>query len=211
MRVAAFRSGARGVRRMSREVTEGLAEAVVAAGAPPAPLLSAPWSLRPVVTDDDVALVARWMAAPHVERFWEQAWPVARWRAAIDGQRDGDYSRPYLVSHDGAPLAYVEIYRVARDVVGLQYDADAHDLGIHLALGELSSTGRGLGRAMVRAVVDGLFAADPRCAVVVADPDERHAMARRMFAGAGFGLWDVRDLGHKRAAILRYDRPSAYM
>ncbi|WP_033339950.1 GNAT family N-acetyltransferase [Catenuloplanes japonicus] len=193
---------------MSREVTEGLAEAVVAAGAPPEPKLSAPWSLRPAASDEDVALVARWMAAPHVDLFWEQAWPVARWRAAIDGQLGGDYSRPYVVSYEDAPLAYVEIYRVARDVVGLQYDADAHDLGIHLAIGERASTGRGLGRAMVRAVADGLFEADPRCAVVVADPDERHGMARRMFAGAGFTLWGVRDLGHKRAAILRYVRPA---
>ena len=193
---------------MGREVTEGLAESVVAAGAPPVPLLSAPWSLRPAASDPDVALVSHWMNEPHVELFWEQAWPVARWRAAIDGQLGGDYSRPYVVSHEGGPLAYVEIYRVARDVVGLQYDADAHELGIHLAIGERASTGRGLGRAMVRAVVDGLFTADPCCAVVVADPDERHLMARRMFAGAGFALWGVRDLGHKRAAILHRRRPA---
>ncbi|MFI5897932.1 GNAT family N-acetyltransferase [Actinoplanes sp. NPDC051513] len=69
-------------------------------------------------------------------------------------------------------------------------------------MGELGNTGRGLGREMVRAVALGLGAADPRVRKVVADPDERHVIARRMFDGAGFRLLGVHDLGHKRAALV---------
>ena len=109
------------------------------------------------------------------------------------------------MSHEDRPLAYLEVYRTPRDVVGRHYDADPYDLGIHLAIGELGNTGRGLGRALVTAVALGLSAADPRVRKVLADPDERHRIARRMFDAAGFASLGVRDLGHKRAALVFYD------
>lgn len=190
----------------TREVTDGLAAAVVAAGPPPLPVLAPPWSIRALsASGDDPALVSRWMNEPHVDLFWEQAWSPERWASAIGEQLAGDHSRPCLVSHEGVPLAYVEIYRTPRDVVGLQYDADPYDLGIHLAIGDRARTGRGLGRALVRAVARGLAAADPRVRRVFADPDERHAMARRMFQGAGFHSLGLSDLGHKTAALYFYE------
>lgn len=190
----------------AREVTSGLAAAVVAAGPPPAPVPAAPWSLRPLTPGGgDPELVSRWMNEPHVAQFWEQAWPPERWAATIADQLAGDCSRPYLVSWQGSPLAYVEIYRTPRDVVGRHYPADPYDLGLHLAIGDLARTGRGEGRAMVRALVAGLSTADPRCRRVLADPDERHVIAHRMFRGAGFRLLGVRDLGHKHAALHVYD------
>jgi RimJ/RimL family protein N-acetyltransferase len=190
----------------AREVTSGLAAAVVAAGPPPAPVLSPPWSLRLLTPGGgDPELVSRWMKEPHVALFWEQDWPPARWASAIAGQLAGDCSRPYLVSYRGSALAYVEIYRTPRDVVGLRYPADPYDLGLHLAIGDPARTGHGEGRAMVRAIAEGLSVADPRCRRVLADPDERHVIARRMFRGAGFHLLGVCDLGHKLAALHVYD------
>jgi lysine N-acyltransferase len=194
----------------AREVTSGLSSAVLAAGPPPAPVLAPPWSLRPLTpAGGDPELVSRWMNEPHVALFWEQPWPPERWAEAIAEQLAGDCSRPYLVSHRGSPLAYVEIYRTPRDVVGLSYPADTYDLGLHLAIGDPARTGRGEGRAMVRAIVDGLSDADPRCRRVLADPDRRHVIAGRMFRGAGFRLLGLRDLGHKQAALYSFpiDRP----
>jgi RimJ/RimL family protein N-acetyltransferase len=190
----------------TREVTAGLPAVVIAAGPPPAPILAPPWSIRLLSAEgEDPALVSRWMNEPHVARFWEQAWPPDRWAATLREQLSGDCTRPFLVSLAGRPFAYVEVYRTPRDVVGRQYDADAYDLGIHLAIGELGGTGRGLGRAMARAVALGLKGADSRVRQLLADPDERHVIARRMFGGAGFQLLGVRDLGHKRAALMFYD------
>ncbi|MEV6345854.1 GNAT family N-acetyltransferase [Actinoplanes sp. NPDC051851] len=190
----------------SREVTEGLAAAVVAAGPPPRPVPAEPWSVRALVPyDGDPELVSRWMNEPHVALFWEQDWSPRRWAETIAEQLAGDCTRPYLVSREGTPLAYVEVYRTPRDVVGRHYPADPYDLGLHLAIGDRAQTGRGLGREMVRALVTALHRADPRCRRVLADPDERHTIARRMFTGAGFGLLGVRDLGHKRAALYAYD------
>ena len=189
-----------------REVTSGVAAKVIAAGPPPAPILTPPWTIRPLTAHgDDSKLVSRWMNEPHVAPFWEQAWPPARWAETLAAQLAGDCTRPFLVSHEDRPLAYLEVYRTPRDVVGRHYDADPYDLGIHLAIGELGNTGRGLGRALVTAVALGLSAADPRVRKVLADPDERHRIARRMFDAAGFASLGVRDLGHKRAALVFYD------
>ncbi|MEU4241662.1 GNAT family N-acetyltransferase [Actinoplanes sp. NPDC026619] len=185
-------------------MTAGLAAAVVAAGPPPVPVLSPPWSLR-VASGADAPLISEWMNEPHVALFWEQAWPPSRWSAVLEEQLAGDFSRPCVVSFERKPMAYVEIYRTPRDVVGRQYRADPYDLGIHLAIGELGRTGQGLGRRLVRAVADGLAVADPRVRKVFADPDERHQIARRMFCGAGFQFLGIRDLGHKHAALLFYE------
>ncbi|WP_433206358.1 GNAT family N-acetyltransferase [Dactylosporangium sp. CS-047395] len=149
--------------------------------------------------------MSRWMCEPHVEAFWHAAWPPSRWADELAGQLAGEHSRPYVVAYEGEPLSYLEVYRTPRDVVGRQYDADPYDLGVHLAIGDLAQTGRGLGRAMVRAVAEGLAIADPRCRRVFADPDERHVVARRMFARAGFRSIGIHDLGHKRAELLFLD------
>ncbi|MET7425488.1 GNAT family N-acetyltransferase [Dactylosporangium sp. NPDC005555] len=190
-----------------REVRDGLSDAVIAAGPPPVPVLGPPWQLRQADPDSgDPALIAEWMSLPHVDRFWDQAWPAGRWAAALRGQLAGECTRPCVASYEGIPLAYLELYRTARDVVGRHYPAHAHDLGVHIAIGPPDDIGRGHGRALVRAVVAGLFAADRRCARVLADPDATHAVARRMFTAAGFSLMQESDLGHKRAALLVADR-----
>ncbi|MFY1638104.1 GNAT family N-acetyltransferase [Solwaraspora sp. WMMB335] len=192
---------------MSREVTDGLPASVRAAGAPALPALAAPWScrlLRPGLAgapSSDAELISRWMHESHVDLFWRQAWPPQRWADTIADQLAGEYSRPLLVSLHGRPFAYLEVYRVSRDVVGQCHPTDPYDLGIHLAIGDVRDTGRGLGRTMVGAVADGLFAADPRCRRVFVDPDERHDVACRAFRAAGFRPVGVHDLGHKRAAL----------
>ncbi|MBW6436924.1 acetyltransferase [Actinoplanes hulinensis] len=192
-----------------RELTDGLDPAVVAAGPPPVPDLAGPWRVR--VADPDAGdgkVVADWMALPHVDLFWEQNWPVERWDAVLRRQLAGACTLPLIAARDGADLAYLEVYRTPRDVVGRYYPAEPYDLGVHIAVGPLEATDRGLGRELMAALVDGLFAADPRCPRVVADPDARHAMARRMFAAAGFEPLTEVDLGHKCAALMSHPRPA---
>jgi RimJ/RimL family protein N-acetyltransferase len=147
------------------------------------------------------------MRRAHVAAAWGQDWPAPAWSAEIARQLDGDHSRPFTVVLHGAPVAYVEVYRVARDVLAAHLAAAPHDLGVHLAIGDAGRTGRGLGRAVLRAVADGLFAADPRCRRVVGDPAAGHHAARRAFAAAGFAPVGEVDLPHKRAAVVARARP----
>jgi RimJ/RimL family protein N-acetyltransferase len=184
-----------------------VAAEVEAAGPPPAPLLAPPWSLRPVAAAGaELDRVAAWMRRPHVADRWGQDWPTAQWAGEIARQLAGDHSRPFTVSLDGEPVAYVEVYRVARDLLADYVATDPHDLGVHLAVGDADRTGRGLGRAVLGSVAEGLLAADPRCRRVVGDPEAGHGVARRAFTAAGFTLVGEVDLPHKRAAVLAFTR-----
>ncbi|MDU0288078.1 GNAT family N-acetyltransferase [Saccharothrix longispora] len=153
---------------------------------PPLPVLTHGWHARAVDPDRDLNLVHRWMQAPHVVAFWHQAWPRERWDAELRGQLAGVHSLPLLVGRDGGPLLYVEVYRAARDVVAGVYPARPHDLGLHLAVGELAMTDRGLVRSLLPVLADALFAADPRCTRVVLEPDVRNRRAISSFTAGGF-------------------------
>jgi lysine N-acyltransferase len=199
----------RGVGSSGRRLQRRLAPDVEALGPPPAPVLVPPWGLAAVSADGaGLDLVHRWMNEAHVAEFWRQDWPRPSWAAEVARQLAGDHSRPWIVSCDGSPLAYVEVYRASRDVLADHHPTAAHDLGVHIAIGDRRRTGQGLGRRVLRAVSDGLFRVDTRCQAVVGDPDATHAVARRAFAAAGFVPVAEVDLPHKRAAILARPRPT---
>lgn len=165
--------------------------------------MPAPWAVRPVLAvGDELERVQRWMSAPHVAEHWGQDWGLVAWSAEVARQLADDHSRPFTVWLDGGPLAYVEVYRVARDVVARHVTVGAADLGVHLALGDPARTGKGLGRRLLAAVAEGLLAADPACGAVWGDPAAGHAAARRAFLAAGFAAHGEVDLGHKVAALV---------
>ncbi|MGI5479998.1 GNAT family N-acetyltransferase [Streptomyces lavendofoliae] len=170
---------------------------------PPLPLLRAPWSARPARAEGaDLDLVHGWMQSAHIDAFWHQAWPRERWYEEIAGHLAGDAILPVLVDLDGRPFAYIEVYRVVRDRLAGHYARLPHDLGVHIAIGEESRTGKGLGRALLRDLAEGLLAADPRCARVVAEPDVTNAPSLRAFEAAGFRPAGEVSFPDKTAALM---------
>lgn len=195
----------------SRERRDGLAPEVLAVPAPPTPALPTPWLMRVARADgEDLDLVHRWMNAPHVAPFWDQAWSKQRWADELATQLAGTYSRPYIIELNGQPFMYAELYRAARDVVADHYPADPYDIGVHAAIGEPEMAGRGLAFRLWLYVIDGLFAAEPRCRRLVTDPDAAHTVARRLDDGVarhtGGALLGEVQLPHKRAALYAYPR-----
>ncbi|OQO95081.1 GNAT family N-acetyltransferase [Saccharomonospora piscinae] len=178
----------------------------LAVGPPPLPILGEPWSARVASVEHDAPLIQRWMTEPHVARFWRQDWPLPRWRDEIARQRAGTHSLPCLVALDGADLAYVEVYRVARDRLADYVTHDAHDLGVHLAIGQQRRTGRGHGTALLAALADGLLAADAACRRIVAEPDAGNGASLTAFRRAGFVPGETVVLPDKTAVVLTYER-----
>ncbi len=174
--------------------------------APPVPRLRAPWSARLASVSADLECLHLWMQAPHVAEFWKQAWPLERWRAELERQLSGDHSLPCMVDYEGAPVAYLEVYRVVRDRLSGHYAERPYDLGVHVAIGELGRTGRGMGRALLREVAQGLLAADPACSRVVAEPDVRNAPSLRAVTAAGFRAIGPITLSDKGATLFVYPR-----
>lgn len=174
---------------------------------PPLPLLTGPWSARVAKAEGaDLDLVHGWMQSPHIDAFWHQAWPRERWYEEIAGHLAGDAILPVLVSLDDEPLAYIEVYRVLRDRLTEHYAYLPRDLGLHMAIGEVSRTGKGLGRSLLRALAEGLLAADPACARVVAEPDVTNAPSLKAFAAAGFRPVREVTFPEKTAVLLVHPR-----
>ncbi|MEW2580242.1 GNAT family N-acetyltransferase [Streptomyces syringium] len=178
-------------------------ESHVTVPAPPLPRLAGPWSAHVARAEGtDLDLVHGWMRSPHIEAFWHQAWPRERWAAEIAGHLAADAVLPALISLDGRPLAYIEVYRVSRDRLAGHYPYRPHDLGLHIAIGEASRTGQGLGRSLLRALAEGLLAADPECDRVVAEPDMTNVPSVKAFTAAGFRPSGQLRLPEKTAALL---------
>ncbi|MGV9885102.1 GNAT family N-acetyltransferase [Streptomyces sp. NPDC003006] len=174
---------------------------------PPLPHLTGPWSARVAQAEGaDLDLVHGWMQSPHIDAFWHQAWPRERWAEEIAGHLAGDEILPVLVDLDDRPLAYIEVYRVLRDRLAGCYPYGPHDLGVHIAIGEASRTGQGLGRSLLRALAEGLLAADPACDRVVAEPDVTNAPSLKAFTAAGFRPAGEVVFPDKTAALLIHPR-----
>ncbi|GAA2820910.1 GNAT family N-acetyltransferase [Saccharopolyspora taberi] len=172
----------------------------------PIPELGGEWSLRPADTDADVALVHRWMNSEHVAVNWHQDWPLERWREEIATQLGGAHSVPCVVALNGREIAYVELYRVCRDKLAGCYPYAPHDLGVHIAVGERDAIGRGVGSALLRAVADGLLAADPVCERVVAEPNVHNGASVGAFGRAGFVREREVGLPAKNSALMVFSR-----
>jgi hypothetical protein len=99
---------------LPRELTTPTAE-VSAIGPPPIPVLAEPYEVR--LADPDAEQVSEWMNRPHLAEAWEYDWPPERWRGYLRAQLAGAYSRPIIGSYRGKDIAYVEVYRAAKDSI----------------------------------------------------------------------------------------------
>ncbi|MFS8098624.1 acetyltransferase [Lentzea alba] len=175
----------------------------VTAGAPPIPEMGHPWQARVARSDGyDLHLVHRWNQAPHVAAFRQQAWTLPRWESRLQEQLSGDDVRPLLISWHGRPVIYTEVYRAARSAIARCYPARPHDLGLHVAVGELAMTDRGLVRSLLPRLTDALFEADPHCTRIVLEPDVRNTRAIRSFEAGGFVITDEIMLPNKVALLM---------
>ena len=124
------------------------------------------------LTADELPLVHRWLAAPHVSEWWPDGGDeIAQVVAECDGEESGTI--PYLVHLHDRPFAYLQC---TREPSGVR--------GIDQFIGEADRVNRGHGSAFIRAFIDDLIAAGaPR---VITDPDPANARAIRAYEKAGF-------------------------
>jgi RimJ/RimL family protein N-acetyltransferase len=163
------------------------------------------FDLRPAVSEDAV-LIADWMKRSHILPWWEQDWPVSRWEQELKRLSDGEHTLPCMTVFEGVDLAYVELYRVRHDRLAEYYAWQEHDWGLHLAIGDTSFIGRGVGRKLIRSLADALLRADPLCDRVVAEPAILNVPSVRAFAAAGFVGQEELELPEKRAQLMVFGR-----
>lgn len=203
---------------LQREIVD-VGDDIRAAGPPVVPTFTSGYSLRLVDPDSaDPDTIASWMSLPHLVESWEQPWTREEWRADSAARLAGDYSRPCILGvdlsqldgfdappprgdlpADNAPgmteVAYVELYRAARDENARVYDAAPSDMGFHIATGPTEYLDRGIISEWMAQLADAIFAADTHCETIIVDPDHRNTRMRRALQKRGYtelGEFDVR-------------------
>jgi len=131
------------------------------------------------VTEDDLPLIARWRATPHVIEWWGD--PV------VEDERE-KLAEPriamWIVEHEGRAFAFAQDYDVhGWDPHPFSY-LPAGSRGIDQFIGEADMLDRGHGSAFVRIHVGRLFAAG--APAVGTDPHPSNVRARRAYEKAGF-------------------------
>ncbi len=123
--------------------------------------------------EDDFPLLGRWLAQPHVARWWNhETSPEAVRRDFGPATRGEDPSEDLLVFLDGAPLGLVQRAWLADFPEYLAELAaitpvPAGAMTIDYLVGEPQRTGRGLGSRMIRAVVEATWTERPAAACVL--------------------------------------------
>jgi aminoglycoside 6'-N-acetyltransferase len=153
-------------------------------------------SFRPV-GEDDLALLASWLAAPHVARWWgEPADGVAEIREAMAEPS----TEPYLILLDGRPVGYIQSYDIHAEADHPYRDQPPGTVGIDISIGEAALLGQGLGPRVIDLFVRRLFASGvPQ---VVIDPDPDNAPAIRAYEKAGFREFDRRTTQYGPALMM---------
>jgi RimJ/RimL family protein N-acetyltransferase len=190
---------------LPRELTSITAD-VASVPAPPTPVLAEPYHFRLVDADTDAELISEWMNRPHLAEAWEYDNPPSWWRGYLRAQLAGEYSRPFIGAFKGKDVAYVEVYRAAKDSIATRYAADPHDLGIHAAIADMRFVNRGIAPILLPRVVASLFELQPQCRRIMFDPDHRNSGARAICEWAYCTFLGEHDMANRRMALYALPR-----
>lgn len=190
---------------LPRELTD-ISDAVREVAAPPTPALADPYFIRLADADADAEMVSEWMNRPHLVEAWEYGWPPERWHRYLSAQLAGEYSRPLIGSFRGQPIAYIELYRAAKDSIAPCYDADPHDIGLHAAIAEMRFINRGIAPILLPRLTANIFELDAQCRRIMFDPDHRNKGARDVCEYAGCAFLGEHDMSNRRMALYALPR-----
>ncbi len=139
---------------------------------------------------DDLDLVARWLAEPHVARWFLAGSSLERELEDIALSVTGAQPVHLLLAlDDDRPIGWGQWYLCEDDPEwAAEIGAGPGDVGVDYAIGEPACAGRGLGTALVAALVRLARAERSEECVVMADPEARNLASRRVLEKNGFGL-----------------------
>ena len=96
----------------------------------------------------DAECISGWMQSELLYTF-RQPWSVERWEEELDLLNSQPFTQPYILSTEGAPIGYIEVYRPAHMSIGASRPTDPRTVGIHIGVADTSRVGKGMGRDLV--------------------------------------------------------------
>lgn len=147
------------------------------------------------LSEDDIALVHRWLQSPVLIDIWTHGESWSRERVAekygprIRGEEP---TEPFLILADGEPVGYIQWYlwRSYPEYsvhLGLEEEAASLDLFI----GEEAYRGAGRGPQILREFLREVIFARSEAVSCVITPEARNERALRAYEKAGFRRWKV--------------------
>src|SRR4051794_18046684 len=146
--------------------------------------------LRPL-TRDDFLMLSRWIAAPHVARWWADDPSLAALEKQYGPSLDGrDETRLRIVVADGIPVGFLQWYPMAGEPDYARELADVlpvedGDASLDYLVGETSMLRRGIGSAAIRAACGEIWQV-PELRRVVVPVHADNAASRAVLRRAGF-------------------------
>jgi AacA4 family aminoglycoside N(6')-acetyltransferase len=172
-------------------------------------LLDLPVTLR-LMSDADIPLLHDWLNRPHIVEWWGGE------RPSLETVREQYLPRvlaqdrvvPYIGMLGDKPFAYAQSY-VALGAGGgwWEDETDPGVRGIDQSIGYAELLGNGLGRRLVRALVEELFAG-PSVTKIQTDPAPNNLRAIRCYENAGFRSEGIVETPDGPAVYMVRHRPS---
>ena len=157
------------------------------------------YEFRPM-TADDLPLLKRWLAAPHVVQWWGNTYAQFE---LVRGDLEVEGMDQYIVTTNDRPFGYLQCYD---PMVWPDNGLGAHPAGtrgIDQFIGEPEMLERGHGSAFIRIFIERLLkAGSPR---VITDPDPNNHRAIRAYEKAGFRRDRIVDTPDGRALLMVRD------
>ena len=128
-----------------------------------------------------------WLTRPHVAEWWLSMPTLADVIDDFTPLTDAaESTRGYIALLGGEPIGFIQSYVVLGSGDGWwENETDPGARGIDQFLSDATQLNQGIGRAMIRAFVDGLFL-DPAVTKVQTDPSPDNTRAIRCYERAGF-------------------------
>ncbi len=155
------------------------------------------------VEDDDLPMLAQWLAQPHNAQWWgdDPDQNVDEIREAMESIE----TEPLIVELDGEPIAYLQSYDPHLEDGHPYRDQPFGTIGLDISMGPAELLGKGHGSAIVAEFTEMLFGEGvPR---VIIDPDPVNARAIRAYEKAGFAALDERHSIYGSVLLMSRDAP----
>jgi aminoglycoside 6'-N-acetyltransferase len=176
------------------------------------------WTFRRL-SRADFALLARWLAEPHVHRWWYHEFTTEAierdFGDAIDGR---EAAEDYVALLDGEPIGVVQYCRFREypeyvDDMSEVYPVDDGAVSIDYFVGDPSRIGKGLGSEMIACFVERVWETDASATNIVVPVNSTNVASWRALQRAGFRVVARGNMEPDNPAddslheVLRLDRP----
>ncbi|WP_395107955.1 GNAT family N-acetyltransferase [Actinomadura sp. SCN-SB] len=173
------------------------------------------------LAEPDFPLLSRWLAEPHVARWWNHETSIeAVTRDFLPAARGEEPSEDLLAFLDGSPFAFVQRCRL-RDFpeyvteLAAVMDVPEGGMTIDYLIGDRGLTGRGLGPALIRAVVAETWERYPDATAIIVPVPAANRASWRALEKAGLRrvaegeLEPDNPIDDRSHYVYRIDRPAS--